>query len=67
MIKAIALTLVYAVAVSMVMNHFFNQELIESISSGNNNSGHEMVTILSCVPGVWFIMDYFQNRDNSPE
>lgn len=67
MFKALALTLVYGLVVSFGINHFFGHELSESANLINNNSGREMATILACIPGVWFFMDHFQSKDNSPE
>jgi hypothetical protein len=67
MIKALVLTLGYAGVVAFALSHFFGSELSEAMPHVNNNSGREMATMICCIPGCWFILDYLQNRENSPE
>lgn len=66
MIKVIGLSFMYAVGVALLMNHFFSTDSSDMINS-INNSPKDLATIMFSLPGVWFLMDYFQNRDNSHE
>jgi hypothetical protein len=65
MIKAIGLTLIYAVGVAVFMNHFFGPEVINEVATNNNNQ--EMAKILFSLPGVYFVLDYWDRRHDSQE
>lgn len=63
MIKAIGLTLLYGVAVALLINHFFGVDELNNLSKDYRS----VLTMVFSIPGVYFFMDYLENRENSRE